>query len=114
MISAADKTNVYDDANPTFNGPICAIRRSSVVSLSFSTGADATSGVGSYNIVPHADGSLNVLVNSSDAATNGTLSGSTRTLMISAADKTKVYGDANPTFTGSISGGQNSDSVSLS
>src|SRR5207253_38444 len=114
VISAADKTKVYGDANPTFTGSISGVQNGDAVTLSFSTGADATSGVGSYAIVPHANGTDAVLANYDVQPTNGSLSVTKRALVISAADKTKVYGDANPTFTGSISGVQNGDAVTLS
>ena len=46
--------------------------------------------------------------------TNGTLTVTRRTLTILAADKSKVYGEDNPAFTGSITGVQNGDAVTLS
>src|SRR6185437_10017683 len=94
----------YGDANPTFTGSISGVQNSDPVTLTFTTVADETSGVGSYAIVPHATATAAVLANYTVSSTNGSLSVTARTLTISAADKTKVYGDANPTFTGSISG----------
>src|SRR5207248_10051834 len=114
VISAADKTKVYGDANPTFTGSTSGVPHSLHDALPISTGADATSGVGSYAIVPHANGTDAVLANYDVQPTKRLLSGTSTALEISAADKTKVYGDANPTFTGSISGVQNGDAVTLS
>src|SRR5437660_2540530 len=105
---------IYGDANPSFTGAISGVQNGDAVTLSFSTGADATSGVGSYAIVPHANGTDAVLANYDVQPTNGSLSVTKRALVISAADKTKVYGDANPTFTGSISDGQSGRAVSRS
>src|SRR5437660_5847671 len=86
---------IYGDANPSFTGAISGVQNGDAVTLSFSTGADATSGVGSYAIVPHANGTDAVLANYDVQPTNGSLSVTKRALVISAADKTKVYGDAN-------------------
>jgi hypothetical protein len=113
-ISAADKSKLYGAANPTFTGSISGVQNADAVSLSFSSLADASSGVGSYAIVPHADATDAVLANYSVDASNGTLTVTKRTLTIAAADKSKLYGAANPTFTGSISGIQNSDAITES
>src|SRR5205085_967552 len=114
LISAADKTKLYGAGNPTLTGSISGVQNSDPVSESFTTVADAASGIGDYAIVPHADATAAVLANYSVIATNGTLTITKRDLLISAADKTKLYGAGNPTLTGSISGVQNSDPVSES
>src|SRR3989442_10800247 len=89
-ISAADKSKVYGDANPTFTGSISGIQNSDPITESFTTSADQTSGVGGYAIVPHADGTGGVLANFNVLETNGTLTVTKRDLLISAADKSKV------------------------
>src|SRR5438067_12215394 len=95
------KSVVYGYANPTFTGSISGVQNGDAVTLSFSTGADATSGVGSYAIVPHANGTDAVLEIGRASCREGAQTAVKRALVISAADKTKVYGDANPSFTSS-------------
>jgi MBG domain (YGX type) len=73
-IKADDQTKVYGDVNPAFTGSISGVQNSDPVTLSFSTAADASSGVASYAIVPHAGGTPAVLANYSVDATNGSLS----------------------------------------
>src|SRR5438309_10662000 len=85
-----------------------------VLILSFSTGADATSGVGSYAIVPHANGTDAVLANYDVQPTNGSLSVTKRALVIRSEERRVGKGDGNRTLTGSISGVQNGDAVTLS
>ena len=113
-ISAENTSKLYGAENPVFTGSIVGVQNSDPVTLSFTTAADNSSGVGSYAIVPHANGGEAVLANYDVEAANGTLTVSKAPLSASAADKTKVYGDANPVFTGSLTGVQNSDPVTLS
>src|SRR6185437_14654052 len=113
-IASADKSKVYGDANPVFTGTMSGVQNGDPIALSFSSPADETSGVGGYAIVPHANASDAVLANYMVDASDGTLTVTKRTLTITAADKSKVYGDANPVFTGSISGVQNGDPITLS
>src|SRR5438067_9039939 len=97
------KSVVYGYANPTFTGSISGVQNGDAVTLSFSTGADATSGVGSYAIVPHANGTDAVLANyQTPAITNGTLTVTKAPLSASAADKSKLHGAANPALTGAL------------
>src|SRR5438309_2181615 len=103
VISEADKTKVYGDANPTFTGSISGVQNGDAVTLSFTTGADASSGVGSYAIVPHANGTDAVLANYDVQPTNGSLSVRSEERRVGKECKTRVYGDANPTFNVSIS-----------
>src|SRR5207253_2874208 len=111
-ITAADKTKVYGDANPSLTGSIVGLKNSDAITATYATTADAASGVGSYAIVPTAvDSSPSKLGNYSVSLVNGSLSVTPAPLTITAADKTKVYGDANPTLTGSIVGLKNSDAI---
>src|SRR5947208_14319103 len=73
LISAADKTKVYGAGNPTFTGSIRGGQNSDPISASFTTSADASSGIGDYAIVPHADATAPVLGNYTGIATSGTL-----------------------------------------
>jgi hypothetical protein len=78
--------------------------------------ADQTSGIGTYAIVPHADGLPAVLANYDVQATNGTLTIKPAPLAAKADDKTKVFAEPNPTFTGSFLAGkgpQNGDDITL-
>src|SRR5436305_5455331 len=102
-VVCAYNLKVYGDANPTFTGQISGVQNGDAVTLSFTSIADATTGIGDYAIVPHANGTDAVLANYNVQPTNGTLTITKRALTIAAADKSKVYGDANPTFTGQIS-----------
>src|SRR5947208_9897138 len=114
LISAADKTKVYGAGNPTFTGSISGVQNSDPIAESFTPSATLFPYTTLFRSVPHADATAAVLANYTVIATNGTLTTTKRAPLISAADKTKVYGAGNPTFTGSISGVQNSDPIAES
>ena len=108
-ITAADKTKVYGDANPALTGEIVGLQNGDEITASYSTVATAGSKVGDYAIVPAAvDSEAKDLANYTVTLVNGSLSITKAALTITADDKTKVYGDANPALTGD-GGLQNGD-----
>ncbi|MEP7021347.1 MAG: MBG domain-containing protein, partial [Pseudonocardiales bacterium] len=115
-VTANDKTRAYGDANPTFtasyagfvNGQTLATSAISGVP-SLTTLATASSHVGSYPINA-AVGTLSS-ANYDFAFVAGTLSITRAPLTITAANASKVYGQANPALTGSIVGLQNGDAI---
>ena len=116
-ITAADKTKIYGDGNPALTGSIVGIKNSDAITASYSTTADATTGVGSYSIVPAAVDASTAQAAQLTPVTlnNGSLGITQAPLSITAADKTKIYGDGNPALTGSIVGiKQNSDAITAS
>src|SRR5204863_9418094 len=106
-ILADDKTREYGDANPTFPGSVSGQLFPYTTLFRSSTSAVATSAVGAYAIVPAVTGAT--LGNYVVHATDGSLTVTKATLTILADDKSREYGDANPTFTGSVSGQKNSE-----
>jgi predicted secreted protein len=111
VVTADDKSKVYGDANPALTGSITGVQNGDPVTLGLSTAADKTSGVGTYQILAVANGTQTVLANYEVKPANGTLTVTRRELVVTADDKSKVYGDANPALTGKITGVQNGDVV---
>jgi hypothetical protein len=108
-ILADNKTRQYGLANPTFTGSYNGQKNGETFSLSYSTPAQITSPIGTYDIVPAATGAT--LANYPVVPTNGTLTITTAPLSITADAKTRAFGVANPTLTGVIVGIRNSDPV---
>ncbi|PIF29864.1 gliding motility-associated-like protein [Flavobacterium sp. 9] len=109
--TADDKTRVYGAANPTFtgtyNGFVNGDTEASITTPPiYNTTAVVGSGIGDYPITPSGAVSPNYIIN----YVNGNLSVTKATLTITAVDKTKVYGDANPTLTVTYSGFANGES----
>src|SRR5207248_3060385 len=101
-ITAVDATKVYGQANPTFTVGYSGFVNGDTASalggtLTLGTGATASSGVGSYAITPSGLSSSNYTI----TFVVGSLLVTPASLTISAVDASKVYGQANPTFTAS-------------
>jgi hypothetical protein len=106
QISVANATKIYGTANPAFTSTLTGVVNGDTVPIAYSTAATATTGVGTYAISAST-------TNTNYAATvvAGTLTITPAPLTIAVNSFTKVYGSANPTFTGSVSGLLFSDTV---
>jgi len=113
IVSADAKFNFYGQANPTLTASYSGFvngdsARSLTGTLSLATTATAGSGAGTYPITVSGLNSANYSI----TFLNGTLSVIPAPLTVKADDQTRVYGQANPTFTASYSGFVNDDSAS--
>lgn len=103
-ITAVDKAKVYGSANPTltptYSGFVLGEMDSVVSGLTLSTMATTASGVGTYAITAGGASAANYSI----SYVAGVLTVTPAPLTITAADKTKVYGSANPTLTASYAG----------
>ena len=111
VVTAANASRLYGDPNPAFTGSISGVKNGDTFSLSFSSVADATSPVGTYPIVPSLTDPNNKLPNYSVTINDGTLTVNPAPLTVSAANATRVYGDPNPAFTGTLTGIKNGDNI---
>jgi hypothetical protein len=111
-ITAADKTKVYGDANPTLTGTITGIKNNDGITATYLTSANATTSVGGYPITATpSDASSPKLSNYTVTLVPGTLTITQAPLTITADNKTKTLNAANPALTGSIVGIKNSDPI---
>jgi hypothetical protein len=113
---ADDKTKTYGENNPSFTisytGFVNNDNNSAVTSVpTITTSATAASSVGSYDLTVGTDGEA-TNYNIVPAATLGKLNISKANLTAKADDKTKTYGEANPSFTISYTGFVNNDNSS--
>jgi 6-phosphogluconolactonase (cycloisomerase 2 family) len=110
-VSGTSTSRVYGDPNPPFAGSLSGIKNGDNITATFDSTATALSAVGPYAIVPTLVDPTAKLGNYAVTSTNGTLTVTPAALTVSAVDGTRVYGDPNPPFTGSISGVKNSDNI---
>jgi hypothetical protein len=110
-VSAANASRIYGDANPAFTGTITGLKNGDAVTATFASAATAASNVGSYPIVPTLADPAGKLANYAVTTSNGTLTVTPASLSVSAVDATRVYGDPNPAFTGTITGLKNADNI---
>ena len=107
-ITAVNKTKVYGSANPTLTYSYSGLVNGDIAPSTLpipNTAAVTGSPVGSYTITLSGASDPNYTID----YVNGTLSVTSATLTITAVNKTKVYGSANPTLTYSYSGLVNGD-----
>lgn len=112
VVTAMNAGRFYGDPNPQFTGTVTGLIPGDTITVSYSSVADASSVVGSYQIVPTLNdpdnhlGRYNVVVN------NGTLSVTPAPLSIVADDLSRTAGQPNPAFTGTVTGVKNGEAIS--
>ncbi|MBZ5508941.1 MAG: beta-propeller fold lactonase family protein [Acidobacteriia bacterium] len=110
-VSAANASRLYGAANPAFTGTITGIKNGDNITATYTSIADPTSNVGTYPITPVLSDPANKLSNYAVTLSNGTLTITPAPLSVTAANASRVYGDPNPAFTGTITGLLNGDNI---
>jgi hypothetical protein len=114
VVAAANASRLYGDPNPAFTGTITGLKNGDTIGAIFSAAADPTSPVGTYAIIPTVSDPNNVLSNYSVTLNNGVLTVNPAPLSVVAADSSRLYGDPNPAFTGTLTGIKNGDNITAS
>jgi gliding motility-associated-like protein len=113
IAQASDKSKIYGQVNPTLTivyvGFLNGDNVSSITQPTISTTANTTSAVGSYPINLSGGSAVNYGI----ILQAGTMTINKATLSISADNKTRLYGSANPSLTVSYSGFVNSENQSV-
>ena len=112
--AAASASRAYGDPNPTFTGTITGAKNGDVITATFSSTADLTSPVGTYPIVATPTGLPSVISNYTVISNSGSLTVTPAALSITAANASRLYGDPNPAFDGTITGVKNADNIAAS
>ena len=101
-------TKVYGDALPTFSSTVVGLVNSDTTSAAtYSTLGTASSNVGTYSVTTALTAGANYTV----GFVAGNLTVTKATLTATAADATKVYGDANPALSTNVTGFINGDTA---
>jgi Ca2+-binding RTX toxin-like protein len=112
LVQPDDKSRGYGDANPGLTGGISGAQNGDLFIASYSTAADLRSSVGSYDITAAVSGAR--LLNYKVTLGVGRLTVTPAPLVVTPADATRVYGDANPVLAGIITGIRNGDAITAS
>ncbi|PYP85516.1 MAG: hypothetical protein DMG65_20495 [Candidatus Angelobacter sp. Gp1-AA117] len=110
-VAADNLSRLYGDPNPTLTGTTTGLKNGETISVTYSTTATQTSAVGTYPIAPAVIDPNNVLGNYSLTVVNGTLTVNPAPLTVAVTSFSRLYGDPNPVFTGSITGIKNGDNI---
>src|SRR6266852_2487626 len=110
-VNVNSATRVYGDPNPAFSGTIIGLKNGQVITATYSTVATPASNVGTYLITPTLVDPFGFLANYSVTFSNGTLTITAAPLNVTVNSATRLYGSANPAFSGSIIGLKNADAI---
>ena len=107
-VTADSLSRIYGDANPALTYAVGGrgLVNNDTLSGTLATAATVTSSVGAYAIT---QGSLAASANYALTFNGSNLTVTPATLTYTADVKTRVYGDANPALTGSVTGFRNAD-----
>ena len=109
-VTADDKAKTYGDANPALTATVTGTVNGDVLDYTLATTAVQFSNVGNYPITVTLGSNPNYDVTPAD----GTLAISARPATVTADDKAKTYGDANPALTATVTGTVNGDTLNYS
>ncbi len=105
----------YGASNPTFTGTINGIQNNENITALYSTVAVENSAIGTYPITATlSDNGSGVLSNYFVVVHDGTLTVAGGVITVTANSTNKVYGSANPEFTGNFSGAAIADGITVS
>jgi len=109
-VTADNAERVYGDANPAFTGTLTGVVAGDGITATYASSAVAGTAVGVYGegagerIIPALNDPAGRLSNYDLTITCGTLTITKRRLTVTADDKTREYGQANPEFTMTYNG----------
>jgi hypothetical protein len=101
----------YGDPNPAFTGTVIGIKNGDNITATYSTLAAPASAVGAYDITAVLNDPDHKLGNYTPTVNKGVLTVDSVLLTITPANAGRDYGDANPTFNGTITGIKNGDNI---
>ena len=110
-VTAEDKPKVYGDDDPELTATVTGLKNGDEASvITYTLSRAAGEDVGTYAITPAGEaeqGNYDVVY------VPGTLTITKATVTVTAGDKTKVYGDADPELTATVTGLKNGDEASV-
>src|SRR6185312_10751547 len=111
VLAGNDVSRLYGDANPAFTGSVVGLKAGDQAGATFATSALITSAVGSYPLVGTVVPGAGFNGSNYSITSSGALTISPATLNASAVNVSRVYGDSNPVFSGTLTGLKNGDSI---
>jgi hypothetical protein len=115
VVTPLNAARFYGDPNPVFTGIVAGLAKGDTITVTYSTAATTTSGVGDYQIVATLNDPDHHLANYVVTVNTGTLSIAPAPLSIVANDLTRGQNQPNPaTFTGTITGVKNGEAITAS
>ena len=113
IVKADDKRRVYGESNPRLTGEITGLRRGDGIKVNFDTLARGDTAIGTSEILPVFRDPDGRLQNYTVITNVGRLTITSAPLTVTADNKKRVYGEANPRFTGDLKGVRRGDDISV-
>ena len=113
-VVANDSARGYGATNPVFTGSLIGVQDSDGITADYTSTAGTNSPIETYSIVPHLNDPNHRLDNYTVYLTNGTLTVTQVSLVVTANNTNRNYGAVNPQFTGIITGIKNNDDITAS
>ena len=114
VVTAGSIARNYGAANPILTGTITGLENNDPITAQYSTSATAASDVGVDPISVALSDPMNLLGNYTVTTSAGTLTITPAPLVVTPDSFARLYGAANPTLTGTLSGVQNGDAITAS
>jgi hypothetical protein len=109
-VTADNKTKTYGDDNPALTATVAGTVNGDTLNYTLATTAVKFSGVGDYAITVTLGSNPNYTVSKTD----GNLHINPKAASVTADNKAKTYGDANPALTATVTGTVNGDTLNYS
>lgn len=110
-VTANGASRRYGDLNPMFTGSVAGLQNGDSITATYSTSATPANNAGSYAVIPTLSDPGSRLGNYAVTVQNGILTVTAAPLSVSVNNASRLYGDAAPAFTGTISGLLNGDNI---
>ena len=112
-MNAGNATRAYGDPNPAFAGSIVGLKNGDTITATYASTATRPVRWGLIPCMRRLDPTTK-LGNYTVTNNDGTLTVTQAALTVTAANASRLYGDANPAFTGTIIGLKNGDNITAS
>jgi hypothetical protein len=110
-VTGPDVSRAFGAANPSLNGMVNGAVNGDTFTVTGTTTATATSAVGAYAVVPAVSGSD--VADYTVVKVNGKLTVTPAALTVTGPDLSRVFGAANPSLNGTVTGAVNGDTFTV-
>jgi len=111
VLAGNDVSRLYGDVNPAFTGTVVGLKAGDQATATFATSALATSTVGNYPLVGAVVPGAGFNASNYSITSSGVLTIAPALLNAPAANVSRLYGDPNPAFSGTLTGLKNGDAI---
>ena len=113
VVTPDNQVRTYGAANPQLTGSLAGLQPGDTITAAYTTAANAASPVGNYSITASLADPNGDLAKYSVTTNIGILTVARATLTVSSDNQSRAYRAANPPLTGTLTGQQNGDNITV-